>query len=48
MKKILETIYREFETSIVDAEGIEAVDWVVAGPKGEKLMLTFRKVEDEG
>jgi len=48
MKKMLETIYRDFETSIVDADGIEAVDWIVAGPKGEKLMLNFWKIEDEG
>ena len=46
MKSMVAMIYSEFETSIVDDDGMEQVDGVVAGPVGNKLILQFRKVGD--
>ena len=44
MKSMVAMIYSEFETSIVDDDGMEQVDGVVAGPVGDKLILWFREV----
>ena len=44
MKTMLAMIYSEFETSVVDDDGMEQVDGVVAGPVGDKLILRFREV----
>lgn len=37
-------IYSNFETDIIDDEGIEQEDLFIAGPVGEKLVLKFRLV----
>ena len=44
MKAMVAMIYSEFETSIMDDDGMEQVDGVVAGPVGDKLILRFREV----
>jgi len=44
MKIVISTIYTNFETSIVDDEGIEQEDVFLAGPVGEKLVLRFHPV----
>ncbi|KAL2040814.1 hypothetical protein N7G274_006272 [Stereocaulon virgatum] len=45
MKLITAAIYANFTTHIVDDEGIEQIDAYTAGPKGNKLMLRFERVE---
>lgn len=44
MKHAVASIYTNFTTEIVDAEGIEMTDGWVASPRGEKLVLRFRRV----
>ena len=44
MKTMVAMIYSEFETSIMDDNGMEQIDGVVAGPAGDKLILRFREV----
>jgi len=44
MKLVIAAIYTNFETEIVDAEGIEQTDAFISGPVGEKLVLRFKKV----
>ena len=44
MKTMVAMIYSEFETSIIDDDGMEQIDGVVAGPVGDKLILRFREV----
>jgi hypothetical protein len=39
---IIAAIYTDFETSIVDDEGIEQEDAFLAGPVGDKLVLKFK------
>jgi hypothetical protein len=46
LKVLIVTIYSNFQTEIVDDEGIEQEDTFLAGPKGEKLVLMLRKVEE--
>ncbi|PSS12811.1 hypothetical protein M430DRAFT_124452 [Amorphotheca resinae ATCC 22711] len=46
LKAITATTYTHFETTIVDDDGIEQEDTVLAGPKGEKLVLSYRAVAD--
>jgi cytochrome P450 len=46
LKVLIVAIYSNFQTEIVDDEGIEQEDTFLAGPKGEKLVLTLRKVEE--
>jgi hypothetical protein len=46
LKVLIMAIYSNFQTEIVDDEGIEQEDTFLAGPKGEKLMLTLGKVEE--
>ncbi len=45
MKLITAAIYTNFSTHIVDDEGIEQVDAYTAGPRGDKLVLSFERVE---
>ncbi len=45
MKLIIAAIYTNFTTHIVDDEGIEQVDAYTAGPRGNKLVLSFAHVE---
>lgn len=42
-KIVLALIYINFETYIIDDEGIEQVDSVAGWPKGDKLILGFKK-----
>ncbi|KUJ13771.1 putative cytochrome P450 monooxygenase [Mollisia scopiformis] len=42
LKLSIAAIYSNFETEIVDDEGIEQEDAFLAGPVGEKLVLRFR------
>jgi len=44
MKIVISTIYTNFETSIIDDQGIEQEDVFLAGPVGEKLVLRFHPV----
>ncbi|KAL3470579.1 cytochrome P450 [Aspergillus californicus] len=44
MKLAVAAIYTNFRTSIVDDEGIEAIDAYTVKPKGEKLILKFERV----
>jgi hypothetical protein len=46
LKSITAAIYTNFETTIVDDEGIEQEDAFLAGPVGRKLVLKFRSVND--
>jgi hypothetical protein len=41
MKAIVKVIYSEFETLIVDDAGMDQLDSVIAGPKGDRLLLKF-------
>lgn len=45
MKLIIAAIYTNFSTRIIDDEGIEQVDAYTAGPRGNKLVLGFERVE---
>ena len=45
MKLIVAAIYTNFTTHIIDDEGIEQVDAYTAGPRGNKLILSFERVE---
>lgn len=44
LKLSIAAIYSNFETDIVDDEGIEQEDAFLAGPFGEKLVLRFQPV----
>ena len=44
LKLVTAAIYTNYETSIVNDEGIEQEDAFLAGPKGEKLVLKFRAI----
>ncbi|KAL4928586.1 cytochrome P450 [Aspergillus undulatus] len=44
MKLAAAAIYTNFKTSIVDDEGIEAIDAYTVKPRGEKLILKFEHV----
>ena len=44
LKVVTAAIYSNFRTSIVDDEGIEQEDTIIAGPRGEKLILRFERV----
>jgi len=41
MKLVAAAIYANFRTSIVDDDGIEAIDAYTVKPRGEKLVLRF-------
>lgn len=42
MKTVLAAIYTTFETWIIDDEGIEQPDEILAPPTGDKLILGFK------
>lgn len=44
MKLITAAIYSNFTTTIVDDEGIEAIDAYTVRPKGNKLILRFAHI----
>jgi hypothetical protein len=44
MKLIIAVIYSNYETFVVNDEGIEARDDFVAGPVGGKLILGFERI----
>lgn len=43
MKFAIASIYTNFTSSIVDAEGIEQDEGFTAGPKGQKLILQYSR-----
>jgi unspecific monooxygenase len=43
MKLMLAAIYTQYSTTIVDDEGIEAIDAYIVKPKSDKLMIKFTK-----
>ena len=44
MKLVVATIYSNYMTHIVDAEGIEPADAYTAAPVGNKFILGFKQV----
>lgn len=44
MKLAIASVYTNYTTTIVDAEGIEQGEGFLAGPKGNKLWLQFTHV----
>jgi unspecific monooxygenase len=44
MKLAVAAIYTNFKTTIVDDDGIEAIDAYTVKPEGEKLILRFERV----
>jgi hypothetical protein len=44
MKLITAAIYINYTTYIIDDEGIEQLDRMVASPAGEKLVLGFNRL----
>ncbi|KAK0640215.1 Cytochrome P450 monooxygenase azaI [Lasiodiplodia hormozganensis] len=44
IKHAVAAIYTNFSTELVDAEGIEQADGFIPSPRGEKLVLRFRRV----
>ncbi|KAL4886761.1 cytochrome P450 [Aspergillus karnatakaensis] len=44
MKLAVAAIYTNFRTTVVDDEGIEAIDAYTVKPRGEKLILKFKRV----
>jgi hypothetical protein len=44
LKLCIAAYYTSFSTEIVDDEGIEPTDCFIAGPKGEKLVLSVKAV----
>ncbi|KAL5360564.1 cytochrome P450 [Aspergillus floccosus] len=47
IKLVIAAVYANYTTSIVDDEGIEQDHAFISLPKGRKLMLKLRKVEDD-
>ena len=45
IKLTIAAIYSNFTSYVVDDTGIEQEDGYTCGPKGEKLILRFQKVE---
>jgi hypothetical protein len=44
MKLIVASIYTNYTTHIIDDDGIEQTDSIVASPVGEKLVLGFNRI----
>ena len=44
MKLIVASIYTNYTTYIIDDEGIEQLDRMIASPAGEKLVLGFNRI----
>lgn len=45
MKLVAAAIYTNFRTSIIDDDGIEAIDAYTVKPRGEKLILRFENLQ---
>jgi len=45
LKLLFASIYTNFETSIIDDEGIEQSESFIAGPVGNKLIVQLHPVE---
>jgi hypothetical protein len=43
LKVLLASIYTNFTTIIVDDEGMEQRDDIIAGPVADKLILSFKR-----
>ncbi len=41
---MLSAIYTHYNTTIVDDDGIEAIDAYTVKPKSNKLMISFKKM----
>lgn len=48
LKLQLATVYANFTTEVVDDEGIEQAESIIAGPVGNKLFLQFHHVDESG
>jgi hypothetical protein len=46
MKVLVAAIYTNYTTYVIDDEGIEQVDAMIAGPVAEKLILGFKHFEN--
>ena len=44
MKAVIATTYAEFETRIKDDSGMAQLDSVIAGPVGNRCLLSFHRV----
>ena len=44
MKLVIAAVYSNFRTHIVDDDGIEEADGYIAGPKSNKLFLSFERI----
>jgi hypothetical protein len=44
MKLIIMMIYEKYRTEVVEDEGMEQEDLFLAGPVGERLVLSFQVV----
>jgi hypothetical protein len=44
MKLIVASIYTNYSTYIIDDEGIEQLDSMIASPAGDKLILGFNRI----
>ncbi len=44
MKLIVASIYTNYSTYIIDDEGIEQLDSMIASPAGDKLILGFSRI----
>ena len=47
VKLAMVAIYTNFDTYIVDDTGIEQVDAFLAGPASDRLILSFKAVDDK-
>jgi hypothetical protein len=47
IKLVAAAVYANFTTSIVDDEGIEQLECIIARPVGNKLILKFHSVEEK-
>jgi hypothetical protein len=45
MKLIIMIIYKKYKTEVVEDDGMEQEDLFLAGPVGEKLVLSFQVAE---
>lgn len=44
LKHAVAAAYTDFESVVVDADGMEQTDGYTTGPKAEKVRLGFRKI----
>jgi len=44
IKLVIAAVYTNFESFVVDDEGVEQEDGYLAGPIGNRLMVRFEKV----